>query len=77
MDDDAKEKMLEALAQDEERRIELKKRIPVHIFYWTAWVDDAENLHFAPDVYDFDPPQQAALEKVSRKADTGAIALYH
>jgi murein L,D-transpeptidase YcbB/YkuD len=72
-DDDGKEKVLEALAQDEERRIELKRRIPVHIFYWTAWVDDRQKLHFAPDVYDLDPPQQAALERVSGKADTGVL----
>jgi len=73
-DDDGKEKILKALAQDEERRIELRQRTPVHIFYWTAWVDDRQNLHFVPDVYALDQPQQAALQKVSGRTDRRMLA---
>jgi murein L,D-transpeptidase YcbB/YkuD len=29
----------------------LKRRIPVHIGYFTAWVDDAGTLNFYKDVY--------------------------
>jgi murein L,D-transpeptidase YcbB/YkuD len=66
------EKLSDALEHADERRIELDKKIPVHILYWTAWVDDAGNLHFGPDLYQFDPPQRAALDKVTGKRDSGA-----
>jgi murein L,D-transpeptidase YcbB/YkuD len=63
----AKDKIHEALEQEEERRVELDSKIPVHIFYWTAWADEAGELHFAPDVYGFDAPQRAALDRVAGK----------
>ena len=65
--DAAKDKIHEALEQPEERRVELDAKIPVHIFYWTAWADEAGELHFAPDVYGFDAPQRAALDRVAGK----------
>jgi murein L,D-transpeptidase YcbB/YkuD len=61
-----KEKLHEALEQrDEDRRIELDPAVPVHILYFTAWVDDAGSLHFGPDIYSFDQPQWAAVQKAS------------
>ena len=56
-------KIHEALDHPEERRIQLDAKIPVHILYWTAWADDAGNLHFGPDIYDFDHSQLAAIDK--------------
>jgi murein L,D-transpeptidase YcbB/YkuD len=35
----------------------LAQTIPVHIVYFTAWVDDAGGLHFQPDIYGYDPKQ--------------------
>ena len=46
--------MQDALDSGRERRVELPEPIPVHIVYWTAWVDDAGTLRFGPDVYDQD-----------------------
>ena len=56
-------KLDEALAQPEERRIDLDAEIPVHIFYWTAWTDEAGELHFGEDVYEFDTKQREALDR--------------
>jgi L,D-transpeptidase YcbB len=46
--------ILDALDSGRERLVELPEPIPVHIVYWTAWVDDAGTLRFAPDIYDQD-----------------------
>jgi murein L,D-transpeptidase YcbB/YkuD len=62
---DIKQKVDEALEQPEERHIALEPKVPVHIFYWTAWADDGGTLHFAPDVYSFDPSQRAALDRAA------------
>ena len=65
-----REKIHEALEQPDERRIDLDAKIPVHILYWTAWADEHGNLHYGPDVYEFDPPQRAALDKAGQRGAT-------
>jgi murein L,D-transpeptidase YcbB/YkuD len=37
-----------------EKHVKLKVKIPVHIAYFTAWVDENGGLHFQPDIYDYD-----------------------
>jgi murein L,D-transpeptidase YcbB/YkuD len=37
-----------------EKHVKLKKAIPVHIAYFTAWVDENGGLHFQPDIYGYD-----------------------
>ena len=37
-----------------EKHVKLKQTIPVHIAYFTAWVDDNGGLHFQPDIYGYD-----------------------
>ena len=37
-----------------ETTCELKRKIPVHIGYFTAWVNDANEINFYTDVYDRD-----------------------
>ncbi len=37
-----------------ERKLVLRESIPVHVAYWTTWVDDAGTLEFGRDVYDRD-----------------------
>jgi murein L,D-transpeptidase YcbB/YkuD len=37
-----------------EKHVKMKKKIPVHIVYFTAWVDDNGGLHFQPDIYGYD-----------------------
>jgi murein L,D-transpeptidase YcbB/YkuD len=50
--DDAR--ILEAMHSGVEKHVKLKETIPVHIVYFTAWVDDKGGLHFQPDVYGYD-----------------------
>ncbi|WP_299595020.1 L,D-transpeptidase family protein [uncultured Microbulbifer sp.] len=38
------------------RSVALDQPIPVHIVYWTAWVDEEGLLNFRPDIYDRDQP---------------------
>lgn len=45
------EKIEAAMSASEERTVELKAPIPVHIEYWTAWVDPSGVVHFRDDVH--------------------------
>lgn len=51
------------LSSGEPKTMFLKKPIPVHIEYWTGWVDSKGETHFRADIYQRDPPLTAALEK--------------
>jgi murein L,D-transpeptidase YcbB/YkuD len=48
------EKMFAAMRSGVEKHVKLKQTIPVHIAYFTAWVDDKGGLHFQPDIYGYD-----------------------
>ncbi len=48
------ERIFEAMRAGVEKQVPLKKKIPVHIAYFTAWVDDNGGLHFQPDIYGYD-----------------------
>jgi len=61
--DDAR--ILEAMNAGVEKHVKLKESIPVHIVYFTAWVDEKGGLHFQPDVYGYDAEQAAHLRHVS------------
>jgi murein L,D-transpeptidase YcbB/YkuD len=37
-----------------EKHVKMKAKIPVHIVYFTSWVDENGGLHFAPDIYGYD-----------------------
>jgi murein L,D-transpeptidase YcbB/YkuD len=45
-----------AMGLGSERHVKLNRKIPVHIVYFTAWVDEQGHLQFAPDVYKYDQP---------------------
>jgi murein L,D-transpeptidase YcbB/YkuD len=47
-------RILEAMNAGVEKQVKLTQTIPVHIVYFTAWVDDAGGLHFQPDIYGYD-----------------------
>jgi murein L,D-transpeptidase YcbB/YkuD len=38
----------------------IDKKLPVHIVYWTAWVDD-DSVHYANDIYERDTILKQAL----------------
>ncbi|MCJ2012949.1 L,D-transpeptidase family protein [Methylobacterium sp. J-076] len=44
-----------------ERTIRLPQKLPVHIAYFTTYVDDAGSLRRVPDIYGYDAPMRAAL----------------
>ncbi|HHP7237853.1 L,D-transpeptidase family protein [Longibacter sp.] len=44
-----------------ERAVVLQRRVPVHLQYWTAWVEDGA-VHFRNDIYDRDAQLLRALE---------------
>ncbi|HEX7420665.1 MAG TPA: L,D-transpeptidase family protein [Thermoanaerobaculia bacterium] len=46
-----------------EHTVAVRSPLPVHILYWTAFVDEAGELHFAPDVYDRDDVLDRAMRK--------------
>ena len=37
-----------------EKHVKLEEKIPVHIVYFTSWVDENGGLHFQPDIYNYD-----------------------
>jgi murein L,D-transpeptidase YcbB/YkuD len=54
-------RIVQAMRADVERPVKLHETLPVHIAYFTAWLDDNRGLHFLPDVYGYDHKQAAEL----------------
>jgi murein L,D-transpeptidase YcbB/YkuD len=50
-----------AIAAGRERNVVLPRPIPVHVTYWTAWIDAAGTLQIRHDVYGRDEPLDQAL----------------
>ena len=49
-------KIQTAMHAQEERTVKLEKSLPVHIGYWTAWVEpDGKTVTFTDDPYGIDP----------------------
>lgn len=46
-----------AMDSGEEQHVKLAQTIPVHIVYFTAWVDDGGSVHYEKDVYGYDSKQ--------------------
>ncbi len=44
-----------------ERTVMLTQDVPIHITYWTSWVDQTGLLQFRPDIYDRDRRLEEAL----------------
>ena len=53
-------KVREAIVSGEQRTVKLPQKLPVHILYFTAWVED-NVVHFRKDVYGHDQKLAAAL----------------
>jgi len=51
-----------AIEQGQLRNVTLKKRIPVLLAYWTAWVDPQGRMNFRRDLYGQDAKWAQALE---------------
>jgi murein L,D-transpeptidase YcbB/YkuD len=49
-----------AMHGQQEQTVTLKNRLPVHIGYWTAWVEpDGKTVTYTDDPYGFDAKQQS------------------
>ena len=55
--------ILKAIKSEKNQAVRLPKTIPVHILYWTAWVDEAGDVHFLDDIYKRDKPLDDALKE--------------
>ncbi|MGR3709597.1 MAG: L,D-transpeptidase family protein, partial [Alterinioella nitratireducens] len=51
------------LSSGQETQVDLATQIPVHIVYWTSFVDQDGALHFRRDVYDRDARLWRAMEE--------------
>ncbi len=56
---------LKKLVGGPERQINLTRHIPVHITYFTAWVDDSGKLQLRADIYHHDAEMEKAFGLVS------------
>ncbi len=54
------------IAAGKNDRMRLKRKIPVHMAYFTAWPDDAGRIHYYADVYGRDRLLDTALKKTIR-----------
>jgi murein L,D-transpeptidase YcbB/YkuD len=52
-----------ALDEGTERSIYLPRPIPIHLLYFTAWVDEDGTIQFRKDINGVDPPLSRALAK--------------
>lgn len=43
---------------EKDKAVGLNKKIPVHIIYLTAWIDEEGNLQFREDIYNYDSMQK-------------------
>ncbi len=57
------QKILEEIDKHNEQTVQLKNPLPVHLQYWTAWVDDSEQVNFREDIYGRDKLLSEALRE--------------
>jgi murein L,D-transpeptidase YcbB/YkuD len=64
------ERIRAAMGQEREQTVTLKTRLPVHIGYWTAWVEpDGKTVTYTDDPYGIDP-RHARVRGVEREASS-------
>lgn len=52
-----------ALASGDETTLRLSQPLPIHVLYWTAWVDDSGAVNFRKDIYLRDEAVWKALKR--------------
>lgn len=62
-----RERIEAAIASDRNRTVLLDEPIPVHLLYWTAWVEPDGTPHFREDIYERDVLVDRALREVPPK----------
>jgi murein L,D-transpeptidase YcbB/YkuD len=64
-----------AMNANEEKTVTLKRKLPVHIGYWTAWVEaDGKTVTYTDDPYGIDARHARLLPKLTPKAAAPARA---
>lgn len=56
------EKIHQSMQGQQTRNVELKHPVPVHMAYFTVWIDEQHQTHFVPDMYGQDQAIEAALK---------------
>jgi murein L,D-transpeptidase YcbB/YkuD len=68
------EAIQDAIDSEDTQSIPLKAPLPVHILYWTAWVDDDGAVQFRKDIYGHDADLEKALAAEPKvKIDPAAL----
>ena len=68
-----REAIRQAMEAGTERTVPLPETVPIHLLYWTAFVEEGGRVQFRPDVYDRDGALLSALEEAPpRPASTTA-----
>jgi len=57
------ERVESAMKASRERAVVLNRKVPVHLLYWTAWMEGGEAIHFRRDVYERDDAVLSALNE--------------
>jgi murein L,D-transpeptidase YcbB/YkuD len=59
------ERINAAMHANQEQTVTLKKPLPVHIGYWTAWVDaDGKTVIYTDDPYNIDKAQAGLIGRI-------------
>ncbi|UCF84104.1 MAG: L,D-transpeptidase family protein [Desulfobacteraceae bacterium] len=58
-----RQKIREVINSDKTQIVQIPEPIPVHLLYWTAWVDSEGRIHFRDDVYGRDKRLIRALSE--------------
>jgi murein L,D-transpeptidase YcbB/YkuD len=56
-----RERVDDVMNRDGERTVVLRRKVPVHLLYWTAWMEDEKTVHFRNDIYGRDGAVARAL----------------
>jgi murein L,D-transpeptidase YcbB/YkuD len=56
-----RDKILAILEESEELSVRIPEPIPIHLLYWTAFVDEDGSVHFRKDIYERDERLLSAL----------------
>lgn len=57
------DRILAAMDGNRTLKVDLPEPVPVHIFYWTSWVDSAGRVQYRPDVYQRDADLEIAWQE--------------
>ncbi len=70
------DRLIETMERDRPQRVDLPQSLPVHIMYWTAWVDEEGRLQLRDDLYQRDLDLELALFGDPSEVDSQAEVRY-